>query len=490
MKQTKDLRSFLKNLDEKAPHEVVRTKREVDLKYEITAVQIKLDKIGKYPLLIFENVKNLKGEKSKFPVITNMFATRSRCAFAMDTTGRQVGLEYHRRCKNLLKPEVVNAKDAPVKQIVKKGNEASLLEFPIPLHHHMDIGHLIHSSVVTTLDSETGKIYDCAYQVLDVKKERPRKVCVEMSPATHNYLRYLDYDARNEEMPVIAWLGHHPAACLGSLTRVPIDVDEYSVMGGVMQQPLRVVPSETWGEKFLVPADAEIVIEGTVPPKVREVSGPHSDYSRYYMPQKLSLVMNITAITCRKDAYYHDINIGGRDLEIMGGIPIEGGIFQAVRSAVPSTLNVYLPPSGCCRHHAYIQIKKKLAGQGRDAIVAALPSDHRLKHVIVVDEDVDIFNEQEVLWAVATRAQLDRDLVLEKNMVSTPLDPSAYAVVAGTKTTYVSAKGGIDATKPVPPEPFEVMIKVPDEVMKKVKLTDYVEQEALEAIGYELEGEQ
>jgi len=484
MKKPRDLRLFLKSLKKKAPWDIIHIRREVDLKYEITALQMKLDKIGKYPVLIFENVKNLMGEKSKFPVITNIFATRSRCAFALGVASKEVGLEYERRCKNPLPPKIVRKENAPVKQVVKTGDDANLLEFPVLLHHHMDIGHLIHSSVVTTLDLETGKIYDCAYQVLDVRA--PRKACVEMSPATHNWMRYMDFETRNQAMPVIAWMGHHPAACLGSLTRVPIDIDEYSVMGGVMQEPLRVTPSETWGEKFLVPADAEIVIEGTIPPKVREVSGPHSDYSRYYMPQKLSLVMDVTAITYRKDAYFHDINIGGRDLDHLGGIPIEGAIYNAVKAAVPTTKNVYLPPSGCCRHHAYIQIQKKLAGQGRDAIVAALPTDHRLKHVVVVDADVDIFNEQEVLWAIATRTQWDRDVIIEKNMVSTPLDPSAYAVLAGTKTTYVSAKAGIDATKPVPPEPFEIVIKVPDEVAGKLKLSDYIEPEALEKTTSEL----
>ncbi|MBI2228369.1 MAG: UbiD family decarboxylase, partial [Deltaproteobacteria bacterium] len=119
-----------------------------------------------------------------------------------------------------------------------------------------------------------------------------RKVTVGLGEGTHNWERYRERVANTGEgLPAIAWLGHHPAACMGALTRVPIDVDEYSVIGGALGEPLRLAPSETWGEKFLVPADAEIVIEGIIPPKERGRHGLRADFARYYSPETLRPVM-------------------------------------------------------------------------------------------------------------------------------------------------------------------------------------------------------
>jgi len=143
---------------------------------------------------------------------------------------------------------------------------------------------------------------------------------------------------------------------------------------------------------------------------------------------------------------------------------------------VPTVKNVHLPSSGCSRFHAYVQIKKTAAGQGREAIVAALGVDRRVKHVVVVDEDINIFDDAEVLWAVATRSRWDRDMIVIPNLICTTRDPTAYAGSPGDLSyhAYTVAKGGIDATMPAPPEPFEIRIKVPEEVMNKVQLQDYV----------------
>jgi 2,5-furandicarboxylate decarboxylase 1 len=256
------------------------------------------------------------------------------------------------------------------------------------------------------------------------------------------------------------------------LTRASIDVDEYSVIGGILEQPLRLVASETWGEEFLVPADAEIVIEGVILPNEKGRHGLRADFARYYSPETLRPIVEIQAITHRRDAIYHDIHLGGRDQDHLGGIPLEGAVYRAVKQAVPTVRNVHLPSSGCSRFHAYVQIMKTAPGQGKEAIVAALAVDRRLKHIVVVDEDINVFDDAEVLWAVATRSRWDRDLVVIPNMVSTTRDPTAYAVGPEDLSyqAYTVAKGGIDATMPAPPEPFEIKIQVPEETMRKVDL--------------------
>jgi 2,5-furandicarboxylate decarboxylase 1 len=479
----KDLRWFLEEVERRYPEELVRIRREVDLRFEISAVLVKLDRAHKSPIVIFDKLKNVTGKPSAFPLLSNLFASRRLCALALESSVERVGLDYDLRSQNLRKPVVIAKEDAPVKEIIRKGDEANLFDFPVPLPYHMEGGRTILGSVVTTVDNKEGNIYNCAYQTMRLLDAG--KATVGLGEGTHNWERYRErVESTGQGLPVVAWIGHHPAACMGALTRVPIDVDEYSVIGGALGEPLRVTPSETWGDKFLVPADAEIVIEGIILPKERGRHGLRADYARYYSPETLRPVIQVKAMTHRRDAIYHDIHLGARDQDHLGGIPLEGSIYRAVKQAVPTVKNVHLPSSGCSRFHAYIQIKKTSAGQGREAIVAALAVDRRLKHVVVVDEDINIFDDAEVLWAIATRSRWDRDLVVVPNMITTTRDPTAYAASPGDLSyhAYTVAKGGIDATMPAPPEPFEIRIKVPEEVMRKVKLEHFLGSEVLAKI--------
>ena len=479
-RQAKDLRSFLADVERLYPEELITIEREVDLRFEISALLVKLDRAHKFPVTRFTKLRDVEGKPCSFPLLSNLFASRRLCALALGSSVEKVGLDYHSRSQELKTPVVISASDAPVKEIVRRSNQVNLFDFPVPLPYHMEGGRTILGSVMTTVDNRDGNIYNCAYQTLRLLGSQ--KVTVGLGEGTHNWERYRErVESTGEGLPAIAWIGHHPAACMGALTRVPIDVDEYSVMGGVLGEPLRLVPSETWGEKFLVPADAEIVIEGIIPPRERGRHGLRADFARYYSPETLRPVMQVQAITHRSDAIYHDIHLGGRDQDHLGGIPLEGSLYRAVKQAVPTVKNVHLPSSGCSRFHAYVQIKKTAAGQGREAVVAALGVDRRVKHVVVVDEDINIFDDAEVLWAIATRSRWDRDLIVIPNMICTTRDPTAYAGSPGDLSyhAYTVAKGGIDATMPAPPEPFEIRIKVPDEVMRQVQLQDFIANDLL-----------
>ncbi|MBI3064968.1 MAG: UbiD family decarboxylase [Deltaproteobacteria bacterium] len=481
--QVKDLRSFLADVKRLHPEELVTVEREMDLRFEISALHVKLDRAHKFPITLFTELRDVEGKPCAFPLLSNLFASRRLCALALESSIERAGLDYDARTQDLKAPVVVGRAEAPVKQIVRRGDEVNLHDFPVPLPYHMEGGRTILGSVITTVDNHQGNVYNCAYQTLRLLG--PRKVTVGLGEGTHNWERYRERVANTGEgLPAIAWIGHHPAACMGALTRVPIDVDEYSVIGGALGEPLRLTPSETWGEKFLVPADAEIVIEGIIPPKGRGRHGLRADFARYYSPETLRPVMEVKAITHRRDAMYHDIHLGGRDQDHLGGIPLEGSLYRAVKQAVPTVKNVHLPSSGCSRFHAYVQIKKTAAGQGREAIVAALSVDRRVKHVVVVDDDINIFDDTEVLWAIATRSRWDRDMIVIPNMICTTRDPTAYAGSPGDLSyhAYTVAKGGIDATMPAPPEPFEIRIKVPDEVMNKVQLQNYVAGDLLSKI--------
>src|SRR5690606_39113950 len=137
--------------------------------------------------------------------------------------------------------------------------------------------------------------------------------------------------------------------------------------------------------KFMVPADAEVVIEAEVLPGVREPEGPFGEFTGYYGPQRWSPVVRVKAITYRNNPIYLNILVGHPDTSILGGIPKEAGIYEKVKEALPNVQAVHFPISGCCRFHAYISIDKKVEGEGNVAAITAFPHHDELKHVIVVD---------------------------------------------------------------------------------------------------------
>jgi 2,5-furandicarboxylate decarboxylase 1 len=246
-----------------------------------------------------------------------------------------------------------------------------------------------------------------------------------------------------------------------------MDADEYRHIGGVLGEPLRLVPSVSFGERLMVPADAEVVIEGQILPGVRDAEGPFGEFTGYYGPQRWGPVVEVTAITHRRDPIWLNILVGHPDTALLGGIPKEAGIYEMVKAAVPTVKAVHFPISGTCRFHAYISIDKKVEGEAVQAAMAAFPYHDELKHIIVVDADVDPFNEREVLWAMATRVQPDVDVNIIREVRGGSLDPSSTRHAVGSKMI-------IDATKPVT-RAFAERIAVPQDVLKRVRLEDYLD---------------
>lgn len=461
----KDLRSFLALLEKEMPEDLITIDREINPRFEITAIQQHLENENRFPALVFNKVQNLKGELSNFRLATNIFASRQKCALALDLSKDQwrmeTSFEFARRAQNLIKPVIVSKEEAPVKEVIKVGDAVDLRDLPVVTHHEMD-GYPYLVDAVIAADPETGCYNSSHHRMLIRGKD---ELGLWMSP------RHLwDYCRRAEEkgqpLPIAHVLGHHPGFYLGSEAIASMDTDEYEVIGGVLGEPLRLVPSEAYGDKLLVPADAEIVIEGEVLPGVRDAEGPFGEFTGYYGPQRWSPVVKVKAITYRKNPIYLNILVGHADTAILGGIPKEAGIYEEIKRAVPNVKAVHFPISGCCRFHAYISIDKKVDGEGNVAAMAAFPHHDELKHVIVVDSDIDPFNEREVLWAVATRVQPDENVNIITTVRGGTLDPSATRHAVGSKMI-------IDATKPVS-RPFAEKIRVPDEVMKRIKLNEWI----------------
>jgi len=455
------LTDYLDNLKKNFPEEVVTIDDEVNpASFEVTAILRHLELAGKYPLGYCTRPLNLKGEVSQFPLATNVFARRERCALALGLRPEQsklpLALEYGLREASPLPTKEIAKNGAPVKEVVKVADEVDLAEFPIVRHHDMDLGPYIDMTPIMC-DPESGA-YNAAF--LRTMYKDPRQLALYMSPRQN-----WEIVRRNEEVgrptPVVVVVSHHPAFFLGTLNNAAFESNDYEVIGAIMGESLRLTASETWGERFFVPADADIVIEGEVVPGHREIEAPFGEWSGYYGPQRLSWVIEVKAITHRRQAIFQDVFVGHTDNRILGTIPKEGSIYNRIKGFIPNVKGVHLPLSGAGRLNCYISIDKKASGESRQAAIIAFSTNHFIKNVIVVDEDIDPYNEEEVLWAVATRVQADKNVDMLREVPSSNLDPSITGEAISTKVI-------IDATKPVD-RPFAWKLEVPSEAMARVE---------------------
>jgi 2,5-furandicarboxylate decarboxylase 1 len=468
------LQAYLEDLEQEHPEWVVHVTEPVDpAKFEVTAVLQQLEYHDQYPLVIFDRPLNLRGEVSEFPIATNVYASRQRCAVALglrpEDFGQQLALEYGRREERRLKPLVVPQQDAPVKHVIQVGDDADLRQFPIIRHHRMDGGPYIDMSPVMR-DPESGA-YNAAF--LRMQYKGPRKLGLHMSPR-HNWQIARKYEERGRGTPIVVAVSHHPAYYIGALNVAPFGEDDYEVIGSIMDRPLRLTASETWGDDILVPADAEILIEGEVLPGAREVEGPFGEFPGTYGPQRVRWVVEVKAISHRRYAVWQDIFTGHRDVWTMGSFPKEGAIFNRIKGVVPTVKAVHLPPSGVGRFHCYISIDKKVDGESKQAALIALGAVDFVKHVVVVDADIDVFREEEVLWAIATRVQAVDDVDVIKNVKGNTLDPSQTDDILTSKMI-------VDATKPVR-RPFEARLDIPKDALDRTVLENLIPPDQLARI--------
>ncbi len=459
------LRSYIEHLERDMPSHVIRIKREVSPEFEIPAILQQVEARKKQPVLIFEKARNLKGTISKLPVVINLFGSRERLADAIGSTVQRLPLDYIEKEKPV-PPVVIDKGKAMVKGVIQKGDAVDLYELPIVTHHEMDLGPYLTSPSVWIKDPETGWV-NCA--IIRIYVAGPKSLVVNFNAARHTNYVFQKYKALKRNVPIIIMIGHHPAFYMGAQTK--IFTDEPQIIGGIIGEPVELTPSETWGTEMLVPAQAEIVLEAEMSYESVDIEAPFGEYTQYYGGQRLNPVTAVKAVTRRKDAFYLDIMPGHADHLLLDAPMIEAYLYNRIRAVVPGVLGVHVPVSGTARLHAYIQIRKSNDGEPKTAIATALSSDYRIKHVVVVDDDVNIFDDEHVLWAIATRSQWDKDLVVIPGMMGTRLDPSGNDIL--------TTKGGIDATKPVDPRAFAKRLCIPDSVMSRIRLEDFLEPDVL-----------
>jgi 2,5-furandicarboxylate decarboxylase 1 len=412
----------------------------VSPQHELTALQHALDAAGRAPVLFARQVSDLSGAPSRFPVVTNLTASRALTAHALGLPDpRQAARTLAERSAAPIAPRRVGRDEAPVQEVILEGARADLRELPVLTQHEAEPGPYLTAAHATTLDPDSG-IDNTAIQRGWVQGQRT--MTWFPYPASHNARNLRKYAARGERCPVVFWIGHHPAVLLGTQSKLRYPESHWAAAGGVSGAALRMVPSVLHGERLLVPADAEIVLEGWADPQALSTDGPFSEYTGFLGAAVQAPEVTIECITHRREAIYHDYGSGLADMLVPDNLMMEAALYRLVRQVAPSLVNVHVPTAGR-RFHAILQFDAAAPGEARDALLAAL-AYRRVKTVVAVGPDVDIFSPQSVEWAIATRVQWSRDAMVLDGLSGSSLDPSLDP--PGPTTS----KMGIDATRRSP----------------------------------------
>jgi 2,5-furandicarboxylate decarboxylase 1 len=430
---TQDWREFLTSFETDRPQEVVHIEEEVDRKWIPSALVMELERRKRYPVVHFENVKG-----SRFPLICNVLATRERLARAIGVSEAQLPSAFASRTATDIAPGVLS--DPPFTANRFTGDELDLTTLPILTHFPIDAGPYVTAGLVIAKDPESGAD-TCGYHRMQLKGSRRLGISLHSRQRLWEYHRRAEAMGRNLEAAVV--LGVHPAISLGSMALVPYDRGKFARIGGLLGEPLDLAACSSIDVE--VPYWAEIVIEGEILASEREPEGPFSEFTNYACRRSTENVFIPKSLFYRDSPSYQSITPGMCSEHItIVAVQREGDVLKALKNTLPNIRNVHAPLSACGLFHCYVSMRKTAEGQPMQAIMSAFSVDHNLKLVVVVDEDVDVFDEAQVLWAVATRVQADRHvhIVPQRMGMGCTLDPSS-------DESSRSAKMGIDATKPM-----------------------------------------
>jgi 2,5-furandicarboxylate decarboxylase 1 len=464
----KDMRTFLGEARQLGRDYFATVSRPVDPMYEPSMIQQKLAAAGRYPVIRMENVKG-----SELPLTTNMFGSYELLGLALGvdpgTPKSEILRRFRSRLANPRATVTVGRDQAPVKQVIHTGGAIDLGKLPIVHHAEKDSGKYISVGCLVVRDPDTGILNAGMYRH---ELQGPDRLGCMFNPAHHTGYIYRRCKELGKRMEAVLFIGHHPAAILGTLVHGAMDVDEFELMGGLMDEPLEVVPAET--VDLPVPAFAEIAIEGYLDPAEETSDGPFAEYTGFYGPAKDSIgLMQVTAITMRSDAIYHDLDPAHPEHNLAGALSFENRVFDSVKNLVPSVTAVYLPASGACAFTVYVSIKKRVPGEGMSAGLAAIAANSDIKIAVVVDEDIDIYDEQQVLWAIATHFEADKGLAVIPNAMGAHLNPAAYGEIR-TEKGPMNTKMVIDATRPATLD-FAERIRPHQETWDRIRLEDYID---------------
>jgi len=405
---------------------LARIPKPVNPQYVLGAITKKL---GRDKGIFFEQVSGYD-----IPLVTNLFFSRQALATALGLEEKDLIPRFRKAMGKPLPCEVIGK--APFQENVLTKNLNLLKIFPIPTYHERDAGPYITGGVMIAKDPETG-IRNVSIHRIQVFEDGGISLLIL---PRHLNLCLQKCVQMKRPLEVAVAIGVDPFTLLASQAILPFGADELEVANAMRSSfPLKLAHCAT--VDIEVPTETEIVLEGIIDPLQTRMEGPFGEYPRYYSPQAPRPTFHLTAVCHRKDPLFFSILPAAREHLLLGAIPREASILTDVQRAVPSAQAVHLPFGGTCRYHLIISLAKKNEGEARTAMLAAMVNNVDIKHVVIVDEDIDIFDMEQVEWAIATRFQADRDLLVVPQIQTSLLDPSSSG--------GIGAKLGIDATAPV-----------------------------------------
>lgn len=447
------LRSFLREMEKQ--HEVIHIKEQVSPRYEISSIMKAFDG---GPILFFDNVKGFKTR-----IVANICATRRRLCHALDVKPEELCQRLIGSWRSPTQPKIV--KTGPVKEVIEK---ADLSKIPILTHFEKDAGPYITSAIVSAR-SPDGKIENVSiHRLMVINKNH---LAIRLVPRQLFKLWNLAKEEKKDLDVAIAF-GLHPAIMLAATSPLPFGISEYTVANTLLEKGLHLIECENVSS--CAPAEAEIVLEGKISVKKEITEGPLVDITGTYDVKRIQPVVEVVGMMHCEDYLYQALLPSGTEHKLLMGLPHETMIWEAVSNVVPIVKAVNLSEGGCGWLHAIISIEKQKDGDGKNALIAAFGAHPSLKHAVVVDDDIDVYNVDEVEWAIATRFQANEDLVIIPNARGSTLDPSA------DQETGQTTKLGIDATRPLTksPEKF-VKAKIPTN-QRIIKLTNEIKKRKVE----------
>ncbi len=415
----KGIRDCLKRLE--AHDRLLTVTKEVDPKLEISAVMRAAEKQD--TAILFKNVKG-----STFQVVNNIVGSRRMAALFLETAPEAVTREWLTRSKNPIDPVLVST--SPAKSIVQTASSVDLRRLPMVTHCDKDAGPFITAGLVVAKDPDTGARN---VSVNRMQYKGQNRLGIRMMPPQHLGIIHQKCEQQGKALEVAVAIGSHPLDILAAATSLPLGQDEFALAGALRKEPLELVACETVDVE--VPATAEIIIEGEVLPGVREPEGPFGDFMQYYVPVMDNHVFVVKAITHRPDPVYQTIQAGSLEDTHYLALSREAVILQAV-STIAEVTAISLVPTimGCV-----IGINKRTEGEAGKVAEAAMDSYTWLKYCVVVDHDVDVFDMNDVWWAMATRSCPGKGLRIKGDAPGFPRDPF----------NIHQSKLAIDATAPL-----------------------------------------
>jgi 2,5-furandicarboxylate decarboxylase 1 len=391
----------------------------------------------------------------RFEIVGAVGGSRPRYAAAFGLSDeRALAGEFARRMQSPQKAIEIPQGEAPVQQVVSTGEAVDLTRLPFHVQHQYDGAPYISSAIDYAVDPVTGKRNVGCRRLMLRSRTTMRSNLTQMSDLKRMFLAAVE---RGEPLTVNFAIGSHPLDFLAASVRIS-PIDEFDLVGTVRGASLPMVRAVSNG--LLVPADAEVVVEGYFDKAgYTEIEGPYGEFLGYYGPAHVDPVFHATAITMRRDALHQTVLHGTRYLartehSHQCSILTEARVMQTLAEAGIEPVAVYAVPSASGLLHVRVSLPRAASGRAREAI-AALFAVPFLKHVYVADEDVDVFSDDDVEWAMANRFRADRDLVLSERQMAFPMDvtagPDRLTTKAGFDLTGPLAKSGVEALIARPP---------------------------------------